>query len=183
MEATLGDERILYCQECKGMMVTMGSFLELVDVLRTQISPGTVLAQTPDPEELRRRIDCPVCRKTMDTHTYGGPGNVVMDSCETCLMNWLDHGEMRRIAAAANLEGSSGYGPRAIGGGMHPMPSMGVSVALGQSGTFGSTGMGPGAFSTIANSRMDEWTLIENQRRRREVNNFLTDLMASIFGR
>ena len=31
---------------------------------------------------------------------YGGPGNVVIDTCERCLVNWLDPGELRRIAIA-----------------------------------------------------------------------------------
>ena len=33
-------------------------------------------------------------------HIYAGPGNVVLDSCERCQVNWLDAGELRRIAVA-----------------------------------------------------------------------------------
>jgi Zn-finger nucleic acid-binding protein len=36
----------------------------------------------------------------MAAHIYGGPGNVVIDSCENCQVNWLDHGELRRMALA-----------------------------------------------------------------------------------
>ena len=36
----------------------------------------------------------------MTSHNYGGPGNVVMDTCERCELNWLDPGELRRIALA-----------------------------------------------------------------------------------
>jgi hypothetical protein len=36
----------------------------------------------------------------MDTHFYGGPGNVVIDSCENCCLTWLDGGELKRIATA-----------------------------------------------------------------------------------
>jgi Zn-finger nucleic acid-binding protein len=36
----------------------------------------------------------------MDAHFYAGPGNVVMDSCEVCDLNWLDHGELSRISRA-----------------------------------------------------------------------------------
>jgi Zn-finger nucleic acid-binding protein len=36
----------------------------------------------------------------MDTHLYAGPGNVVLDTCETCGVHWLDRGELRRIAMA-----------------------------------------------------------------------------------
>ncbi|MGD0548268.1 MAG: hypothetical protein ABR991_10645, partial [Terracidiphilus sp.] len=37
----------------------------------------------------------------MDAHFYGGPGNVVIDSCEECCVIWLDRGEARRIARSA----------------------------------------------------------------------------------
>jgi Zn-finger nucleic acid-binding protein len=36
----------------------------------------------------------------METHFYGGGRNVVIDDCESCSLDWLDHGELRRIAAA-----------------------------------------------------------------------------------
>jgi Zn-finger nucleic acid-binding protein len=36
----------------------------------------------------------------MLNHMYGGAGNVVIDTCETCQVNWLDSGELRRIARA-----------------------------------------------------------------------------------
>ena len=36
----------------------------------------------------------------MDTHLYAGPGNVVIESCDTCLLNWLDRGELMRIVHA-----------------------------------------------------------------------------------
>jgi Zn-finger nucleic acid-binding protein len=41
----------------------------------------------------------------MISHLYGGPGNVVIDSCERCLVNWLDAGELQRIAAAPDSPG------------------------------------------------------------------------------
>jgi Zn-finger nucleic acid-binding protein len=36
----------------------------------------------------------------MINHLYGGPGNVLLDSCEHCRVNWLDAGELRRIVIA-----------------------------------------------------------------------------------
>ncbi len=36
----------------------------------------------------------------MDTHPYYGPGNVVIDSCESCQAVWLDFGELRQIVNA-----------------------------------------------------------------------------------
>jgi Zn-finger nucleic acid-binding protein len=37
----------------------------------------------------------------MQNHFYGGPGNLVIDTCERCHLNWLDPGELRRIARAS----------------------------------------------------------------------------------
>jgi Zn-finger nucleic acid-binding protein len=45
-------------------------------------------------------INCPGCAKPMLNHFYGGPGNLVIDTCERCHLNWLDPGELRRIARA-----------------------------------------------------------------------------------
>ena len=36
----------------------------------------------------------------MDTHIYGGPGNIVIDNCPACRLNWLDFPELARIESA-----------------------------------------------------------------------------------
>ena len=36
----------------------------------------------------------------MATHPYYGPGNVVIDTCETCELVWLDFGELKQIVDA-----------------------------------------------------------------------------------
>jgi Zn-finger nucleic acid-binding protein len=36
----------------------------------------------------------------MDTHYYAGGGNVVIDDCSRCELNWLDAGELMAIARA-----------------------------------------------------------------------------------
>jgi Zn-finger nucleic acid-binding protein len=40
----------------------------------------------------------------MDTHLYGGGGNVILDDCENCGLNWLDYGELDRIVRAPDRE-------------------------------------------------------------------------------
>jgi Zn-finger nucleic acid-binding protein len=54
----------------------------------------------PDPKELKRRIQCPQCHRAMDTHYYAGPGNIVIDDCASCELNWLDAGELMAIVRA-----------------------------------------------------------------------------------
>ena len=66
--------------------------------LREQRSTPVVLPRRQTPEQ--RRVTCPECGRPMRAHIYAGPGNVVIDTCERCGFNWLDGGELRRIAAA-----------------------------------------------------------------------------------
>jgi Zn-finger nucleic acid-binding protein len=98
MQATLGRRPLLYCTKCHGMLVAMMDFQSLIDAARTASAPIPELPA--DPNELDRRIACPHCHKTMDAHFYMGAGNVVMDTCETCCLHWLDHDELARIAQA-----------------------------------------------------------------------------------
>ena len=98
-DAALAKLRILYCTRCRGMLVSMDVFMPLVEELRAGL-PGTLIAHTPDPHDLERKIDCPRCHQRMDTHFYAGPGNVIIDDCSQCLLNWLDHGELMRVVRA-----------------------------------------------------------------------------------
>lgn len=99
VHAALAKVRMLYCTRCRGMLIPMDRFLPLVEQLRAG-QPGTLVAPMPDPHDLQRRVDCPRCHRRMDTHFYNGPGNVIIDDCDTCLLNWLDHGELMRIVRA-----------------------------------------------------------------------------------
>jgi Zn-finger nucleic acid-binding protein len=36
----------------------------------------------------------------MDVHPYYGPGNIVIDTCGTCQLLWLDHGELASVIDA-----------------------------------------------------------------------------------
>lgn len=99
MHAALAKIRIRYCTRCRGMLIPMGVFLALVEELRAG-ETGSLIAATPDRHDLQRKINCPHCHLHMETHFYNGPGNVIIDDCETCALNWLDHGELMRIARA-----------------------------------------------------------------------------------
>jgi Zn-finger nucleic acid-binding protein len=95
--ATVESSAIEYCPACRGMLITTEAFVRGIESLRVRI--GVTMALPPaDRQELHRRIGCPRCRRTMDTHFYSGPGHVVIDNCPECLVNFLDHNELRRIA-------------------------------------------------------------------------------------
>ena len=93
----LYDEKVLFCENCKGILLKMSSFTSVVEKIRS-INPFKI----PDlkkisQEELNRRTKCPLCGKIMDTHPYYGPSRTVVDTCLSCSVIWLDSGELTRI--------------------------------------------------------------------------------------
>jgi Zn-finger nucleic acid-binding protein len=99
-QARLLSYGLLYCEVCQGTLVPMDDLVPLTDDLRASRNTPSYVGRPPDPKDLDRRILCPTCHQTMDAHPYGGPGNVNIDTCETCSVHWLDRGELRRIALA-----------------------------------------------------------------------------------
>jgi Zn-finger nucleic acid-binding protein len=106
VHAFLGRDPIIYCTKCNGMMLAMAMLESMIDEERS--AHGVAAAPPPpDKEDLRRKINCPQCHRPMDAHFYGGPGNVVIDSCEDCCLLWLDRGELMRIAHASADDAAS----------------------------------------------------------------------------
>jgi Zn-finger nucleic acid-binding protein len=99
MHAFLGKSPIIYCTKCNGMLIAMAMMEATIDQLRNSHAAATA-PPAPDKDDLRRKINCPQCHRPMDAHIYGGPGNVVIDSCEECCIIWLDRDEMMRIVHA-----------------------------------------------------------------------------------
>jgi Zn-finger nucleic acid-binding protein len=103
-ETPLADARIegcpvQYCRACHGVLVEMQHFVTLSDAVRArERHKGVALPRRQRPGE--RVLPCPMCTQPMLSHVYGGPGNLVLDTCERCHVNWLDPGELRRIARA-----------------------------------------------------------------------------------
>jgi Zn-finger nucleic acid-binding protein len=100
VHAAIAGRRILYCGACRGMLIGMDLFVGLIQDLRSSRDTPAATLPPPDRKDLQRRIHCPQCGKVMDTHPYGGPGNVIIDDCESCVVNWLDYGELQRIVRA-----------------------------------------------------------------------------------
>jgi Zn-finger nucleic acid-binding protein len=107
VHAAVARHRILYCTQCRGMLVGMNTFLEIVHILRARGAGTSETARQPDWSEMDRRIRCPQCSQPMDAHLYGGGGNVIIEDCENCELNWLDYGELDRIVQAYDREYAS----------------------------------------------------------------------------
>jgi Zn-finger nucleic acid-binding protein len=98
--AAMARHRILYCAHCHGSLIGMLELSAVVGDLKARWRESDVIPHPPDPQELRRRISCPQCSQPMDTHFYAGPGNIVIDDCSRCELDWLDAGELMSIVRA-----------------------------------------------------------------------------------
>lgn len=95
-----GHHQVQYCEQCRGVVMVRASFAAAVVGRRSQATGRGVQPAELDRKELERRVTCPSCRKMMDVHPYFGPGNVIIDTCATCDLVWLDFGELKQIADA-----------------------------------------------------------------------------------
>jgi Zn-finger nucleic acid-binding protein len=95
-----GAHPVQYCTTCRGALVPRPTFADVVYTRRTWATGAPVAPLPLDPAELQRVVHCPSCGSRMSTHPYYGPGNVIIDGCETCNLVWLDFGELKQIADA-----------------------------------------------------------------------------------
>lgn len=102
MEAAIQGERVVHCGKCRGTLVVTDTFLHLVGLLREKWAGVEAVPRPMDEKELSRVVMCPRCGRQMDTHPYAGPGNIVIDNCPDCAVNWVDYRELRRIATAGD---------------------------------------------------------------------------------
>ena len=95
---------LLCCPRCGGLLIEMNRFTMIVDAVRAH-DVGTFRTTLPPQQKPgERTLNCPSCGQPFVSHHYGGPGNVVIDTCTPCLVNWLDQGELRRIALARDRQ-------------------------------------------------------------------------------
>jgi Zn-finger nucleic acid-binding protein len=99
--ATFDDQYRGYrCDKCRGLLFLRQVFAETVQARRRSAVTPIQVPDPPNPEELRRKLPCPGCSRPLSTHRYMGPGNVVIDTCETCDLIWLDYHELEKVARA-----------------------------------------------------------------------------------
>lgn len=91
---------VQYCRNCRGVLLSRGTFADVVRLRRAWATGAPANPIRPPQEELDRRVSCPRCGRELATHPYYGPGNVVIDSCDTCDVIWLDFGELKQIVDA-----------------------------------------------------------------------------------
>lgn len=99
-EGRLHGHPVLHCARCSGLLIDMNRFTTIIEAVRAHdVGPfRAVLPRRQNPGD--RALNCPTCGQALVSHHYAGPGNVVIDTCSRCMVNWLDQGELRRIALA-----------------------------------------------------------------------------------
>lgn len=98
--ATLDATQACCCPECFGLLVDSQSLGQLISYRRAHYDGPDDTPTLMDQQALAQQIYCPTCREFMQTHPYYGPGNLVINSCSTCQLNWLDAGELSGIIRA-----------------------------------------------------------------------------------
>ena len=93
-------QSVHYCTNCRGSLIATDVFMYLVAHLRVNLKEKPHPPRPIEPSELVRVVKCPLCSRAMDTHPYAGPGNIVIDNCPTCSVNWVDARELYRVASA-----------------------------------------------------------------------------------
>ena len=129
---------IRYCQNCRGVLIARRGFAGVVQKRRSWAT-GTPAPPVPlNPQELDRKVRCPVCKGPMSTHPYFGPGNVVIDSCEPCELVWLDFGELKQIVDAPGKDRGTREMPTPVEGELAGPSIIGARIAGPGSRTGGS---------------------------------------------
>jgi Zn-finger nucleic acid-binding protein len=100
VSAALDGSKVQHCERCLGLLIQVNDFQDMVHKSRLHFTQAPIQPPPVDMDDLRRKIQCPSCGKTMDTHPYSGPGNFVIDNCPSCRVNWLDYEEFRRAVTA-----------------------------------------------------------------------------------
>jgi Zn-finger nucleic acid-binding protein len=100
--ASLESFDLLYCEHCRGMLISINDFQPAIAALRAHRDAPAAFLAPRSSADADRTLICPKCGGAMDDHAYGGGGNVNVDTCEACDAIWVDGGELRKIASAAD---------------------------------------------------------------------------------
>lgn len=112
LRALLDAHPVDFCETCRGVLLPRQTFAGVVNARRAWATTTPADPVPLEREELQRMLDCPRCRNPFETYPNYGPGNVVIDSCRTCDLVWLDFGEMRQIVDAPGRDRGSRQMPR-----------------------------------------------------------------------
>ena len=94
---------VAFCPGCHGVLIDHQGIANVIAIRRSEYQGVDRTPNPFDPSALEIQRNCPNCGQRMEVYPYGGPGNVVLDSCRSCHLLWLDHGEISTIVQAPGL--------------------------------------------------------------------------------
>lgn len=89
-----------FCATCRGALLARDTFVTVITKRRAWATSPPAEPVPLERQALHRELSCPKCGARVETYPHYGPGNVVIDSCVSCDVIWLDFGEMQRIVDA-----------------------------------------------------------------------------------
>jgi Zn-finger nucleic acid-binding protein len=112
--AALDWVRGYHCEKCKGVLMNRILLGDLIDYRRARAKGPSAPPIPLNQAELKRNVICPRCGQKMETHPYYGPGNIVIDTCGSCNLIWLDFGELRQVVDAPGRDRGEEYNKKPI---------------------------------------------------------------------
>jgi Zn-finger nucleic acid-binding protein len=100
--AYVGKIKVSTCSRCRGILIEQPTFLRVIQYMRSKVKEPLLSPPPVRMEEVERKLHCPSCHMLMDTHPYAGPGNIIIDNCPRCNLNWMDHNELYRVTHTAD---------------------------------------------------------------------------------
>jgi len=101
IRAALDDRAdIELCERCKGILMARRAFAETLTARRRAAQTPSITPMPARRRELQRRVACPKCSAAMIADWYYGSGSIVIDTCPTCDVVWLDAGELGKAIDA-----------------------------------------------------------------------------------
>jgi Zn-finger nucleic acid-binding protein len=97
------------CHNCLGFLFDMITFRNTIQYRRAKANVPPDPPKRIDQEALNRELHCPSCTQLMSTHPYLGPGAIVIDTCSTCRLIWLDYGELKTVENAPGKDRGIGW--------------------------------------------------------------------------
>jgi Zn-finger nucleic acid-binding protein len=96
-----------FCGKCRGILLPRDTFAGLINHRRAWATGVAVSPPPFDRRTLNRVLNGPLCAGRFNTHPYGGPGAVAIDTCDRCNVVWLDYRELNQIVAAPGRDRGS----------------------------------------------------------------------------
>jgi Zn-finger nucleic acid-binding protein len=94
---------VAFCDSCHGLLIHSPSMASVVQKKRQAYTGPDDSPIMLDQAALQIKRKCPICENQFETYPYYGPGNCVIDSCQSCQVVWLDKGELSQIIRAPGI--------------------------------------------------------------------------------